>query len=79
MIRWIKSLFSSKYRLLDNRIEELETTVEGLVSDRNIVVEEMGEIATHCDKCEGGDIVGPCFKCSNTGIIKKKQLYNWPW
>ena len=79
MIKWIKSLFSSKYRLLNTRIEELETTIEGLESDRNIIVEEVGELSTYCDKCNGGSIVGQCFKCSNTGVIKKKQQYNWPW
>lgn len=64
---------------MSTKIEDLESIVEGLVEDRNIVVEELGELLVHCDRCNGGDSMTQCFKCSDTGIIKKKQLYDWPW
>lgn len=76
MIQWIRNLFSiSKQNV---KIEELESIVNSLAADHDIIIDKLSEISVYCDKCNGGENV-PCFKCNNTGIIKNKQLYDWPW
>lgn len=55
---------------LEERIEELENTIAQLTED-------FGEMATYCDKCSGTGV--GCFKCKETGIVQRKQLFSWPW
>lgn len=65
MFKWLKN----KKSLID-RIDSLE-------NDLDLLIEEVGEIATYCDKCEENS--SECFKCKGTGVIKKKQLCGWQW
>ena len=74
MIQWIKNLLNRSAK-----IKELESTIEDLVADHNIIIEKLGEISVYCDKCNGGADKPQCFKCNSTGIVKNKQLHDWPW
>jgi hypothetical protein len=58
----------------DDTIFELLDRVETLENDLEAVKTELGTIYTHCDKCKDG-----CFKCGNTGVIKRNQLMEWQW
>ena len=49
-------------------IQELDATVTNLV-------EEVGNMATYCDKCSGQG----CFKCNGSGVVRRNQLMRWPW
>lgn len=61
----------------DILIETLEDRVEELEGILSKLIEDFGEIATYCDKCNG--IAHGCFKCKETGIVQRKQLFSWPW
>lgn len=61
----------------DILIDTLEGRVEELESVLSKIVQDFGEMATYCDKCGGS--AQDCFKCKETGIVQRKQLFSWPW
>jgi len=38
----------------------------------------VSEVPAICDKCYG-ETETFCFKCENTGMVKNRNLCNWPW
>ena len=74
MFEWLKSKNKDNrdelIRLLEDRVSSLEDHLDMLIA-------EVGEIATYCDKC--GEDSTECFKCKGTGVIKRKQLFEWEW
>lgn len=66
-------------KLLQGNDEELLERIESLETDRDMLIEELGDIASYCDKCDGGSVTDRCFKCNGTGVVRKKQLMSWPW
>ena len=60
-------------------IDELFERVNTLETDVSLLIEELGEVATYCDKCDGRNAIVQCFKCNGTGLVKRKQLITWPW
>lgn len=58
------------YKALSNRLDFIEENQE-------LIIQLLGEISVYCDKCGNSD--DKCFKCGGSGIIKKKQLFNWPF
>lgn len=74
MFNWLTDKFKDDR---DETIEMLREKISLLESDLDLLVEEVGEIATYCDKC--GEDSMDCFKCKGTGVIKRKQLFGWQW
>jgi len=62
----------------DCAMDDLLERLEVLEDDNQSLITELGDISAYCDKCEGSKTVH-CLKCEGTGIVKKKQLLNWPW
>lgn len=58
-------------------IEDLISRIEELEEDMEILVNELGEMAAYCDKCDNDG--SNCFKCNGSGIVKRKQLFGWQW
>lgn len=54
-----------------DRLDEIEHNI-------SLLIQQVGEIASYCDKCDGGKS-GYCIKCDNTGIARKDRLRAWPW
>ena len=59
-------------------INELLDRLESVEQNIELLVKQVGEIASYCDKCDGSKITY-CMKCSNTGIVRKDRLKDWPW
>jgi hypothetical protein len=60
--------------ILYREIQEIHKTIDTMVY-------YVAEVPTPCDKCDNYIEPGSklCFKCEGSGIIKNKQLCNWPW
>ena len=59
-------------------ISEVLDRLNGIEQDIILLIQQVGEIASYCDKCDGNKTVY-CMKCDNTGIARKDRLRNWPW
>src|SRR5689334_20204198 len=76
MINWFKSLFKkkkperwsqfNKYEK-DAIIEDMWVRLIELEEDRTLLVNELGEMPTYCDKCEISK-TKLCSKCGGSGI-----------
>jgi hypothetical protein len=70
----IGKIFKNKNRELLQKIESRLQVIEDL---QELIIAELGETAVHCDRC--GSLDDNCFKCNRTGVIKRKQLFSWPF
>jgi len=61
----------------DELIDYLVSRVDDLEEAQAALAEEVGDMPTYCDKC--GQNGSNCFKCKGTGVIKRKQLFEWQW
>lgn len=61
----------------DLMIDILESRILDLEDITTTLIEEFGETVTYCDKCLGSN--DDCFKCKNTGVVQRKQLFSWKW
>lgn len=87
MINWFKSLFKkkkperwsqfNKYEK-DAIIEDMWVRLIELEEDRNLLVNEIGEMPTYCDKCDISK-TKLCSKCGGSGIVKRNRLMSWNW
>ena len=74
MIR--RKLFQLVIKILD--AEEFIERINELEDNLMVLIEELGGTASFCDKCNG-DVGDQCLKCRGKGVVKKKQLMDWPW
>ena len=64
---------------LHNDITELYSRTDHLIEIVSTIFNYIGEVPVRCDKClNTEDEEALCFKCENTGVVKHKQLFNWP-
>lgn len=87
MLNKIKSLFKKKEKGIwvgldkveqEILIENLITRILDLEEDRLLLINEIGEMPTYCDKCDVNRAHN-CIKCGGTGIVKKNRLMSWNW
>lgn len=76
-LEWTNMNMSEKNIIVENlyaRVTELENNIEELVY-------YLSDVPTKCDKCFNYDHDSDedCFKCENSGIIRKSQLMGWVW
>lgn len=58
----------------------LYNTVYEIQQDIRQVVRYIGEAAIQCDKCSNYDgEYSVCYKCEGSGVVRNKQLFDWPW
>ena len=55
---------------IDDRLQSIEET-------QDAIIDQLGNCAVHCDRCNATD--AHCLKCMGTGVIKRKQLFSWPF
>lgn len=88
MLGKLKSMFKRKpkpdtWRYLskddrDELIQELLFRLKDIEEDNQLLIKELGEMSSYCDKCDGGKN-NYCLKCKGSGIVKKSRLIDWPW
>lgn len=76
----LRSSIASLLKQLAQKVshqDEIETQdrLEDIENNIQLLIEEIGEVGVLCDKCGGEG----CFKCGNSGVVKRKQLFGWPW
>ena len=86
IIEKLKNIFKKKTgiwigtsdRQKEELVNELIDSLSNLEHDVKLLINQVGNISAYCDKCDGTKL-GFCLKCSNTGIVQKNRLKDWPW
>lgn len=70
----IGNIFKSKTKEI---LERIENRLQDIEEAQDAIIDQLGNCAVHCDKCNAID--AHCLKCMGTGVIKRKQLFSWPF
>lgn len=60
------------------KFDELYQRTDHLLDIIAALYNYIAEMPAPCDKCSDQEVYKDCFKCENTGVVKHKQLFNWP-